>query len=122
VRTDATTTLAALEQLRRLGVRIAIDDFGTGYSSLSALKALPVDVLKIDRSFVSGLPNDPSDGQIVTAVLAMAQALGLSVVAEGVETPEQLRTLHQLGCPTAQGFLLGRPQPAEAVGALLRDR
>jgi diguanylate cyclase (GGDEF)-like protein len=121
VRTDAETTLAALEQLRRLGVRIAIDDFGTGYSSLSALKALPVDALKIDRSFVSGLPDDSSDRQIVTAVLAMAQALGLSVIAEGVETAEQLDTLGQLGCGTAQGFLLGRPQSAAAIEALLRD-
>jgi diguanylate cyclase (GGDEF)-like protein len=121
VRTDAETTLAALEQLRRLGVRIAIDDFGTGYSSLSALKALPVDALKIDRSFVSGLPDDSSDRQIVTAVLAMAQALSLSVVAEGVETTEQLHALEQLGCGTAQGFLLGRPQPAASIEALLRD-
>jgi EAL domain-containing protein (putative c-di-GMP-specific phosphodiesterase class I) len=120
VRTDAEATLAGLHRLRRLGVRVAIDDFGTGYSSLSALKALPVDLLKIDRSFVSGLPHDGSDRQIVTAVVAMAHALGLSVVAEGVETPEQLRTLAELDCATAQGFLLARPQPAARVADLLR--
>jgi diguanylate cyclase (GGDEF)-like protein len=120
VRTDAQATLAGLHRLRRLGVRVAIDDFGTGYSSLSALKALPVDLLKIDRSFVSGLPHDGSDRQIVTAVVAMAHALGLSVVAEGVETADQLRTLEELGCATAQGFLLGRPQPAAHIERLLR--
>ena len=121
VRTDAEATLAGLQRLRRLGVRVAIDDFGTGYSSLNALKALPVDLLKIDRSFVSGLPDDGSDRQIVAAVVAMAHALGLSVVAEGVETPEQLRTLAELDCATAQGFLLGRPQPAGRIEQLLRE-
>ena len=121
VRTDAETTLAALDDLRRLGVRIAIDDFGTGYSSLSALKALPVDALKIDRSFVAGLPHDRSDRQIVTAIIAMANALGLSVIAEGVENREQLGALAELDCGTAQGFLLGYPERAEHVQRMLRE-
>jgi diguanylate cyclase (GGDEF)-like protein len=117
VMTEGKATNEALHALRELGVRIAIDDFGTGYSSLSALRELPVDLLKIDRSFVANLDTGRSDLQIVTAILALAEALSLPVVAEGVETRDQLSLLHDLGCGTAQGFLLGRPQDAAAVAA-----
>ncbi|NHC15278.1 putative bifunctional diguanylate cyclase/phosphodiesterase [Motilibacter deserti] len=116
---DASATRATLEALRERGVRVAIDDFGTGYSSLGALRELPVDVLKIDRSFVTGLGTEQSDYQLVTAILAMAGALGLAVVAEGIETEAQLHALEELGCGTGQGFLLGRPQPVADVEALL---
>ncbi|GAA4660209.1 putative bifunctional diguanylate cyclase/phosphodiesterase [Kineococcus glutinatus] len=119
VMADPETARAALGALRALGVRIAIDDFGTGYSSLSALKRLPVDLLKIDRSFVRGLPADGSDRQIVAAIVAMGGAMGLPVLAEGVETPEQRSALLRLGCGRGQGFELGAPQPAAALRALL---
>ncbi|NHC46770.1 sensor domain-containing phosphodiesterase [Motilibacter aurantiacus] len=113
---------ATLEALRARGLRVAIDDFGTGYSSLGALSELPVDVLKVDRSFVMRLDTENSGLQIVTAILAMARALGLSVVAEGIETDAQLAALASLGCEVGQGYLLGRPQPAAAIAALLGDR
>ena len=101
-----------LRQLHRLGIRISIDDFGTGYSSLSYLKRFPAQTVKIDRSFIAGLPQDKDDVAITEAVIAMAHSLGLDVVAEGVETAEQLDTLRRLRCDEAQGFLLGRPMPA----------
>nr|MDQ3757682.1 EAL domain-containing protein [Actinomycetota bacterium] len=117
---EAEATVDTLRALRALGVRMSIDDFGTGYSSLSYLKRFPVDVLKIDRSFVDGLGVDPEDQAIVTAVVSLARALGLGVVAEGVETAEQLDEVRRLGCNSVQGFYLGRPQPADdTLGRLL---
>ncbi|GLZ33744.1 hypothetical protein Lesp02_59320 [Lentzea sp. NBRC 105346] len=103
-------TLRQLEEIRDMGVRLGIDDFGTGYSSLSYLKRLPVSFVKVDRSFVSGLVTDPSDREIVTAVIRLGQALGLTTIAEGVEEPDQFSALRDLGCDQAQGYLLGRPQ------------
>jgi hypothetical protein len=102
-----------------LGIRVAIDDFGTGYSSLSYLKRLPVDTLKIDRSFVSGLGHDAQDTAIVDSIVALARTLHLSVTGEGVETEAQARHLKQLGCQRGQGFLYARPLPPEDVERLL---
>jgi len=102
---DANEALARLSQLSQLGVRLAIDDFGTGYSSLAYLKRFPIDRLKIDRSFVKGVPADESDGAIVRAIVQMAQALGMKVIAEGVETEPQRAFLLELGCDEFQGFL-----------------
>jgi EAL domain-containing protein (putative c-di-GMP-specific phosphodiesterase class I) len=111
----------AVEELHDLGVRLAIDDFGTGYSSLAYLKRFPVDVVKIDRSFVNGLGRQQHDTEIVRAVLALGQSLGLTTVAEGVETVEQLDLLRELGCDDAQGFLLSRPiSSAELVPTIER--
>ena len=109
---DPAAGLKVLQDLRSLGVELAIDDFGTGYSSLSYLKRFPVDVLKIDRSFVDGLGDDPEDTAIVTAIISLGRALGLRVVAEGVETERQLAELRRLGCDRAQGFMFARPGPA----------
>jgi EAL domain-containing protein (putative c-di-GMP-specific phosphodiesterase class I) len=100
--------LRVLERLRDMGVRIGIDDFGTGYSSLVYLKRLPVDFVKIDRSFVSGLAPGSPDREIVAAIVGMGHALGLTTVAEGVETHEQLMLLQDIGCDRAQGHLFGR--------------
>lgn len=101
-----------LERMHAMGVRISIDDFGTGYSSLSYLKRFPAQTVKIDRSFIRGLPDDHDDVAITQAVIAMAHSLGLGVVAEGVETEAQLRMLRQMGCDEVQGYLLGRPMSA----------
>jgi diguanylate cyclase (GGDEF)-like protein len=105
---DAATVLQAL---RDRGARLSLDDFGTGYSSLSYLKRFPLDTLKIDRAFVSGLGTGQEDAALVATIVSMAGTLGLDVVAEGVETEEQLRRLRELGCDRAQGFLLARPLP-----------
>jgi PAS domain S-box-containing protein len=124
VRADDRDAYRALSALRDTGVAVAIDDFGTGYSSLSYLKRLPVDVIKVDRGFVSGLGADPADRVLVEAVVGAAHALGLSVTAEGVETVQQLDELRSLDCDSAQGFLLARPVPADellpAMGAAER--
>ncbi|MCB1002817.1 MAG: EAL domain-containing protein [Acidimicrobiales bacterium] len=109
----------ALSRLHALGVKLVVDDFGTGYSSLSYLQRFPVDLLKIDRSFVAGLGVNKGDTAIVSAVLSLAHALGMQAIAEGVETPEQLAELRRLGCDMAQGYFLARPQPAQAVADLL---
>jgi diguanylate cyclase (GGDEF)-like protein/PAS domain S-box-containing protein len=106
---DAEHAVGVLRGLKGLGVRVAVDDFGTGYSSLVYLKRLPVDELKIDRSFVDGLPDDPEDRAIVSSVIALARAVGLRVVAEGVETAQQRQALKDLGCDYGQGYLWGRP-------------
>jgi EAL domain-containing protein (putative c-di-GMP-specific phosphodiesterase class I) len=110
---SAERALPMLRRLKEQGVGIAIDDFGTGYSSLSYLKRFPVDTLKLDRSFVKGLPDDADDASITLAVITMAHSLGLEVVAEGVETPEQRRFLVTHGCDVMQGYLLSAPVPAE---------
>ena len=116
---DAESSIARLLELKDLGVRLAIDDFGTGYSSLSYLHRFPVDVLKIDRSFVDGLGQESEDTVIVRAVVGLARALRLEVVAEGVETAEQAEALRALGCELAQGYLFSRPLPPEGVGEIL---
>lgn len=110
---------ALLEQLRSAGVGLSIDDFGTGYSSLSSLRRIPVDRVKIDQSFIDGLDHDTSDESLVAAIVAMASALRVTTVAEGVETFEQGNHLHELGCNVAQGNYYSRPIPAEAVPAVV---
>jgi diguanylate cyclase (GGDEF)-like protein/PAS domain S-box-containing protein len=111
----------ALDQIAALGVGLAIDDFGTGYSGLAYLKRLPIDTVKIDQSFVRDLTVDPDDAAIVTAIVAMSQSLGVDVVAEGVETEEQLAELKRLGCHRAQGYLLAPPMNAKGVMRLLEE-
>jgi diguanylate cyclase (GGDEF)-like protein len=115
---EVEATAETLYALKRLGVHLAVDDFGTGYSSLSYLKRFPVDLLKIDRSFVDGLGTDPEDGAIVLAIVSLARALRLGVVAEGVEHFHQLEALHRLECDGVQGFLLARPGPADRLPML----
>ncbi|MDO8106985.1 EAL domain-containing protein [Isoptericola sp. b441] len=115
---DVAAGVERLDQLRELGVRIALDDFGTGYSSLALLRDLPVDVIKIDRSFAQRLPDETA---MVAFIVDLARTIGATTVVEGVETPEQLAVLAPLGCDAVQGFLLGRPTSADAVPALLAD-
>lgn len=112
---NAEQTAEILRALRSRGIGISIDDFGTGYSSLSYIRTMTLDQLKIDRSFVINITGEERDRQLVRAIIAMSQALGLSVVAEGVETPEQLELLAELGCDQVQGYLVCRPLPAEAL-------
>ncbi|WP_416194728.1 EAL domain-containing protein [Pseudomonas sp. AH2] len=108
---EVNEAMLILDGLKQLGLSIAIDDFGTGYSSLNYLKQFPIDVLKIDRSFVDGLPSGEQDAQIARAIIAMAHSLNLAVIAEGVETHEQLEFLREHGCDEVQGYLFGRPMP-----------
>ncbi|MEU8242855.1 EAL domain-containing protein [Actinoplanes missouriensis] len=119
---DVAVTSARLEELRRIGVKIAIDDFGTGYSSLGYLRDIPVDVLKIDRSFINGLVGNGRQQELVSAVIQLGHTLGLRVVAEGVEESDQLALLTVMGCRFAQGYYLGRPEPAATLYERLNDR
>ena len=114
---DTVAASKALRALRGLGLHLAVDDFGTGYSSLTYLKRFPVETIKIDRSFVSGLGREVDDGSIVEAVIDLGHSLGLTVLAEGIETPLQLTALRELGCDNGQGYLFGRPRPASMIQA-----
>lgn len=111
-----------LRRLRALGVRLSIDDFGTGYSSLSYLKRFPVDAVKVDKAFIDGLGTDPHDSALVAAIVAMADALDLTVTAEGVETAEQLEILRELQCARGQGYHLARPMTAADMDEIVRER
>jgi diguanylate cyclase (GGDEF)-like protein/PAS domain S-box-containing protein len=118
---DAEASIQTLRELKDHGIQIAIDDFGTGYSSLSYLRRLPLDVLKIDRSFVQGIGENPEDNAIVKAIISMAKSLGLSVTAEGVETNEQAALLRDWSCEQAQGYLFARPIDAKDIAVLLKS-
>jgi EAL domain-containing protein (putative c-di-GMP-specific phosphodiesterase class I) len=117
--TGAVAVVEALTRINKLGVRIAMDDFGTGFSSMSNLRRYPFDTLKIDKSFVQDLTVDEADRELVAATIVMAHALGLKVVAEGVETAPQLELLRSLKCDLAQGYLFARPMPAGEMKAFL---
>lgn len=112
--------LLTMRRLRDLGLRLAVDDFGTGYSSLAQLKRFPIDVLKIDQGFVRDIPQSSDDMAISAAIIAMGHSMDLRVLAEGVETAEQLAFLRERGCDSYQGYFCSRPVPAEAFAALVR--
>jgi diguanylate cyclase (GGDEF)-like protein len=116
---DMLAACERLEEIKALGVRVAIDDFGTGYASLSHLQRMPVDVLKVDRSFVAALHDGERSRELLQAILGVGRALSLAVVAEGVEDSEQLSALEAMGCAMAQGFLMGEPSPAEIVERIM---
>ena len=118
---DLDTTMATIQTLKDLGVHFSIDDFGTGYSSLAYLKRLPVDVLKIDQSFVQAIASSPTDATITATIVKLAQGLGLATVAEGVETPDQLLLLASYGCNRMQGYLIGKPVPPKTFVEWLVD-
>ncbi len=118
---DSAVTSEIFFELKRIGVELAIDDFGTGYSSLSYLRQLPADVLKIDRSFVSNVDHDDREASIVRAVVRVAEALGMRVVAEGIEREEQARFLAGIGCESGQGYHFARPADAEVTASFVRD-
>ena len=122
VMTNPEESAAILEQLSRMGVLVSVDDFGTGYSSMSYLRRFPIDKLKIDQSFIKELMTRAEDASIVQAIISLAHGLQLKVVAEGVETPEQLEYLKSLGCDQYQGFHFSKPLPAAAFSELLRNR
>jgi diguanylate cyclase (GGDEF)-like protein/PAS domain S-box-containing protein len=119
---DTDRAVVLLEELKALGVTLSLDDFGTGYSSLSYLRRFPVDAVKVDRSFVAGLLDNPADASIVAAVRDVTRSLGLGVVAEGIETPQQLERLQTLDYEHGQGYLFARPAPPDDLHQLLRNR
>jgi EAL domain-containing protein (putative c-di-GMP-specific phosphodiesterase class I) len=119
---DLDGSIEKLAAARRHGLTVAMDDFGTGYSSLSSLGRLPLDSLKVDRSFVIRMTDDPQSTSIVTTIISLGHALDLKVVAEGVETAEQARLLRLLKCDQAQGYLIAKPKPAEEIVVLLGTR
>jgi len=118
---DHALTVETLKRLKALGVKVSIDDFGTGYSSLAYLRRFPIDTLKVDRSFVHDISTDASAAGIVGAIIALARELGLRVVAEGVETREQLVFLRRQGCHAAQGYLFARPRPIADLAAAVAN-
>jgi EAL domain-containing protein (putative c-di-GMP-specific phosphodiesterase class I) len=118
---DIERVIDIMGQINALGVTLSLDDFGTGYSSLSYLKRFPIHTLKIDRSFTTGLPSDASDRAIATTIISIGQQLQHRVIAEGVETVEQLEFLRDSGCDEVQGYLFSRPLPAAAFEAALRE-
>ena len=115
-------TLEMLDAIRRLGIRFSMDDFGTGFSSLSYLKKLPIHIVKIDQSFVRDIATDKNDAAIVAAITAMARQLGLTVIAEGVETKEQLEFIRSHQCDAVQGYYFSKPVSAEKMTVLLEQR
>src|SRR5208337_2976455 len=115
-------TVANINRLAEMGVNISIDDFGTGYSSLSYMKRLPIQKLKIDQSFIRDIATDPDDRAIITAVTSMAHNMNMKVIAEGVETEDQLSFLRETHCDEAQGYLFSRPLPAEEFWELVEGR
>ena len=117
IMSQAEEALAVLHQLKRLGVQLAIDDFGTGYSSLSYLKRLPLDFLKIDQSFVRGLPDDPHDAANERAIIALGHSMQFTIIAEGVETQSQQQFLAGEGCEQIQGYIVSLPLPADEFAA-----
>lgn len=118
---DTSTASSQVAALRQLGVRIAIDDFGVGQSSLAMLHQFPVDIVKIDRSFVSRITSDPKSAGMVDTIVRMAYAIGADTVGEGIESGEDLQALHTLGCSLGQGFYLGRPAPAHEFDERLQQ-
>ena len=118
---DLPAAIRALMALKELGVQPAIDDFGTGHSSFSYLQQLPVDIMKVDKSFVDRLGQDTGSASIVTSLVGLARSLGLTTVAEGVERADQAAVLHRLGCDLAQGYWFSRPLAADAAGKLLLE-
>ena len=115
-------TVRVLESIKRLGITLSIDDFGTGYSSMALVKKLPIDVLKIDRSFVREIANDADDKAIADAIIALGRALDLTIVAEGVETAEQEAVLRAHNCDEIQGYLISKPISADEFGEFLLNR
>jgi EAL domain-containing protein (putative c-di-GMP-specific phosphodiesterase class I) len=116
---DFDAGLARLQALKDLGVRLALDDFGTGYSSLNRLRSLPIDIVKIDKSFIDEVGREGQDRALVQSIIHFTHALGMTTVAEGVEEPDQYDALGELGCDTIQGYLFARPQPAVDTGRTL---
>ncbi|MGD9386190.1 MAG: EAL domain-containing protein, partial [Thioalkalispiraceae bacterium] len=114
-----TDVVDTLNKIRQQGISIALDDFGTGYSSLSYLKRFPIDTIKIDRSFIRDIKTDPDDAALTSAIIAMGKSLELQVIAEGVETDEQLEFLRQQDCDAIQGFLISKPQPIADLNEVL---
>ena len=117
---DSQRTLATLHQLRELGVRVSMDDFGTGYSSLSYLRSFPFDKIKIDRSFVRDMAHDPEGDAIIRAISGLGRSLGMTTVAEGVETAEQMDRIRAEGCTDVQGYLISKPLPSPELMRLFQ--